>query len=100
MSKLNPNVNMPRENSGEIKNVKHLSYDCGDSLFIWQKFRSVVGYVVSWKHIGIGFYDNSDFDKWMNALILYTAMKIYRYKMKCRLTNSKSDRETLYNFVQ
>lgn len=99
MSKLNPNVKMPRENSGEIKNVKHLSYDCGDFLFIWQNFRSVVGYVVSWKHIGIGF---SDFDKWMNALILYTAMQIYRYKMKCRLTNSKSDRETLYryNFVQ
>lgn len=95
MSKLNPNVKMPRENSGEVKNVKHLSYDCGDSLFIWQRFRSVVGYVFSWKHIGISFYDNSDFDKWMNALILYTAMKIYRYKMKCSLTNSKSDRETL-----
>lgn len=36
----------------------------------------------------------------MNTLILYTAIKMYKYKMKCRLTNSKSDRETLYNCVQ
>lgn len=27
-------------------------------------------------------------------------MKIYKYKMKYRLTNSISDRETLYNYVQ
>lgn len=27
-------------------------------------------------------------------------MKIYKYKMKYRLTNSISDRKTLYNYVQ
>lgn len=41
-----------------------------------------------------------NFNNGKNTLILYTAKKIYKYKMKWRLTNSKSDRETLYNFVQ
>lgn len=44
--------------------------------------------------------ENSDFNNGMNTLILYTAMKIYKYEMKYRLTNSISDRKTLYNYVQ
>lgn len=41
-------------------------------------------------------------DNGMITLILYTAMKIYKYKMKYRSTNWISDRETLYiiNYVQ
>lgn len=35
----------------------------------------------------------------MITLILYTAMQIYKYKRKYRLTNWISDRETLYNYV-
>lgn len=100
VSKWNPNVKMSCENCGEIEILKHLLYGCNDSSFIWQTISYIVDFVVSQKHIVIGFYKNSDFKNGMNTLILYTAIKMYKYKMKCRLTNSKSDRETLYNCVQ
>lgn len=75
-------------------------YDCNDSSFIWGKISSIVGFVVCWKNIVIDFNENSDFNYDINTLISYTAINIYKYKIKCRLTNSKSDRETLYNVVQ
>lgn len=91
---------MSCENCGEFENVKHLLYNCNESSFIWQKISSIVCFVVSWKDIVIGFYENSDFNNSINTLISYTAMKIHKYKMKCKLTNSKSDSDTLNNFVQ
>lgn len=61
-----------------------------------------MGFAVGWKHIVIViiFYENSDFNNSMNTLISYTTKKIYKYKMKCILTNSESDKETLYTCVQ
>lgn len=57
-------------------------------------------FAVKWTHICIALYKNSDFNYGMNTLIPSTAIKIYKYEMKSRLTNSKSDTETLYTFVQ
>ena len=41
---------------------------------------------MKWKHIVVGFYHvDSDYVDFLNSIISYTACKIYKYKMFCRV---------------
>lgn len=49
------------------------------------KISCIVDLEISWKHVVIGFYENSKFLNAMDILISFVALKIYKYKMKCIL---------------
>ena len=100
VSKWNENVQMFCKNCGGVENIAHLLYECNDSSFVWQKLSSIFGFKIAWKHIVIGFYENSDTNDSMNTLISFVALKIYKYKMKCRLDNISSTNDSLYNSVK
>ena len=62
------------QKSGGVENIAHLLYECNDSSFDWQKLSSIFGFKIAWKHIVIGFYENSDTNDSMNTLISFVAL--------------------------
>ena len=81
--------------TNEVENTKHLLYECNNIKQIWNIIGTVLNFDIKWKHIVIGFYQgDSDYADFLNLLISFTACKIYKYKMLCRI---ESLEENCYN---
>ena len=78
-----------------IENTEHLIFECENVKNMWLILSAILRIDIRWKHILLGFY-NESYNKviFLNNLILYTALKIYKYKMYCRLEQLD---ETEYN---
>ena len=76
-------------------NNEHLLFNCENVREIWNILCIVMNFEIKWKHIVIGFYHEDNIKvKTFNNLISFTALKLHKYKMLCRLENKQ---ETSYN---
>ena len=89
------------KNYGDIENRPHLLYECNESSFDWQKTGQYFGFKIAQQHIAIiFFFETSDRNDGMETLISFLDLKIYKYKMKCRLDNISSTNDSLNNSVK
>ena len=96
VSKWNPNVQKYCENCGEIENIEHLIYTCRTSKKIWENINDIFNLDITWKHIVIGFYDETNPSEALNIFISFVTLKIYKYKMKCRITEISCNSDNMY----
>ena len=79
----------------EIENIEHLMYSCENVKEIWNLLGISLNIDLKWKHIIIGFYHEDNIKvKTLNNLISFTALKLYKFKMLCRIDNKQ---ETVLN---
>ena len=79
----------------EIENIEHLIYSCENVKEIWNLLGISLNIDLKWKHIIIGFYHEDNIKvKTLNNLISFTALKLYKFKMLCRIDNKQ---ETVLN---
>ena len=72
----------------EIENTMHLIFQCDNVKQIWNLLSKVLNFEITWKHIVLGFYHEKNKKSYMlNNIISYTACKIYKCKMYCRIEN-------------
>ena len=70
----------------EVENSEHLIFTCNNVKNIWYTLGISLKIDIQWKHIVIGFFHENNIKvKTLNNLISFTAMKIYKFKMVCRL---------------
>ena len=98
-SKINKNTTrMCKTCKEEIENSKHLILDCRNVQFIWKLVSNYVGFNIKWKHIVVGFFSvRNETTVVLNLLLSFVALKIYKYKMFCRLENKEETSEGLLN---
>ena len=96
LSKWKQGVTMYCKNcANEIECTKHLVYECHNVKQIWHIIGTILNFEMKWKHIVVGFYQvDSDYIDFINSIISYTACKIYKYKMFCRI---EALEENIYN---
>ena len=69
-----------------VEYIKHLLYECSNVKTIWYVLGTILNFEVKWKHIVLGFYHcESEYTMFLNLLISFTACRIYKHKMFCRL---------------
>jgi hypothetical protein len=85
--------------NNEIENSKHLIFECRNVQFIWKSVSNYMGFNIQWKHIVVGFFSvRSETTVVFNLLLSFVALKIYKYKMFCRLENKEETSQALlYN---
>lgn len=72
----------------KIENSHHLIFECVNVQHTWKIVSNIFGFDVKWKHIVIGFYSvRNETTAMYNLLLSFVALKIYKYKMFCRLEN-------------
>ena len=70
----------------EVENSEHLIFTCNNVKNIWYTLGISLKIDIKWKHIVVSFFHENNIKvKTLNNLISFTAMKIYKYKMLCRL---------------
>ena len=72
----------------QVENTEHLLYECGNVKDIWIILDTVLNIDIKWKHILLGLYNECN-EKviFLNNVISFVALKIYKFKMFCRLEN-------------
>lgn len=79
----------------------HLIYECKNVLLIWRLLSEFLSFDVKWKHIIIGFYlENNRKTATLNFLISLIALRIYKYKMYCRLEKIDENEEGLKTHIK
>ena len=69
-----------------IENTEHLVFSCANVKNVWNTVANILKIDLRWKHVIIGFYhENNSKVKLLNNVISFVALKIYKYKMYCRL---------------
>ena len=85
----------------DIENCKHLIFDCSNVNDIWNLISSSLKFEISWKHIVIGFYqETNDKTSVLNILISFIAYRIYKFKMLCRLKNENETKEKVKQHIK
>ena len=76
-------------------------YECQNVKEIWNVSNKILKFDVSWKHIVVGFYHEMNEKKntiIFTNLISFLALRIYKYKMWCRIDEkNESSEEILCN---
>ena len=69
-----------------IENTEHLVFSCANVRNVWNAVANILKIDLRWKHVIIGFYhENNSKVKLLYNVISFVALKIYKYKMYCRL---------------
>lgn len=81
--------------------IRHLLYDCKNVKKIWNIVSIILHFVVSWKHVIVGLYKEiSNTITIYNNVISYVALRIYKYKMWCRINNDIEKPEDIISHVK
>lgn len=68
---------------------------------IWNIVSIILHFVVSWKHVIVGLYKEiSNTITIYNNVISYVALRIYKYKMWCRINNDIEKPEDIISHVK
>ena len=80
----------------------HLIYGCHNVNRVWEIFGKILNFSVLWKHIVIGFYEESTSKTiLLNTIITYISYKIYKFKMSiCRIQNLEQNRLKLEGSIK
>ena len=85
----------------EIENTMHLIFQCDNVKQIWNLLSKVLNFEITWKHIVLGFYHEKNKKSYMlNNIISYTACKIYKCKMYCRIENKNETELCIKSYVK
>jgi hypothetical protein len=69
-----------------IETNKHLLFECQNVERIWKMVSEILKFEISWKAIVVGFYNETNRKTiLLNNVISFIALRIYKYKMWCRL---------------
>ena len=85
----------------ETEDIRHLIFDCKNVSYIWNMVSLVCKFNIKWKHVVIGFYfEFNQNTNLLNNFISFIALKIYKYKMFCRIENTQETEASLINNVK
>lgn len=81
--------------------IKHLLYDCTNVKKIWNIVSIILHFVVSWKHVIVGLYKEINNKVIVyNNVISFVALRIYKYKMWCRINDDIEKPEDIISHVK
>lgn len=79
----------------------YLIYECKNVLLIWRLLSEFFFFDVKWKYIIIGFYlENNRKIVILNFLIFLIVLRIYKYKMYCRLEKIDENEEGFKMYIK
>ena len=85
----------------DTENSKHLILDCSNVIDVWNLVSSLLKFKISWKHIVIGFYEETNNKtSALNTLISFIAYRIYKFKMLCRLNDKNETQERIKQHIK
>ena len=83
------------------EDIEHLIYRCKNVQKTWQLLSIIMKVTIKWKDILIGFYhENNKKIHLLNNIISFIALKIYKYKMYCRLQNIDEKEYNIQNHIK
>ena len=86
VSKIEKNSAFLCKGCPQVENTRHLIFECKNVKNLWKNISNYIGFEVKWKHVLFGFYSvQNDTTYLYNLLLSFVALKIYKYKMYCRL---------------
>lgn len=98
--KLRPNSKYDFCDS-DLEDIKHLLFECNNVKCMWECLSSVLKYSIQWKHIVLGFYlETNTKVSFYNTIMSYSAYKIYKSKMRCRIQNNIQECSKLKQFIK
>ncbi|XP_056008394.1 uncharacterized protein LOC125674557 [Ostrea edulis] len=85
----------------ETEDMRHLIYECKNVSLVWNMVSLACKVNIQWKSIVIGFYfECNQSTRLLNNFISFIALKIYKYKMFCRLSNLEETEYSISNHVK
>ena len=85
----------------ETEDIRHLIFDCRNVSYIWNMVSHVCKFNIKRKRVVIGFYfECNQNTNLLNNFIFFIALKIYKFKMFCRVENLQETWFSLTNNVK
>ena len=84
-----------------VENTEYLLYECGNVKDIWLILGTVLNIDIAWKHILLGLYNECiENVMFLNNVISFVALKIYKFKMFCRLEQLEESENNVRFYLQ
>ena len=80
----------------DSEDIMHLIYGCHNVNTVWKSLGKILSFSVLWKHIVIGFYEESNSKTiFLNTTITYISYKIYKSIIKSINSKCHAEYKTL-----